>query len=185
MSLDLYRRIYDEEWRRRDAIQASITLPITLVSVLGGALFVFARSFSFAVDPLTFWFTVPFTVAAVACAVTIYFLVRTSFGYLYRRIPWPDDIRRHHNALHSFHESQGDPPGLAERAFDDFLIARLVDAAERNARNNVDSGQYLYRAHQALIVTLVAIILTALPYLIDQRRQAVASPVTVQQVDKR
>lgn len=164
----LFERLYQAEWERRNAIQGDTSLPLGILALLGSGLVVLLKEYDGDGGLLDGLFWGGFTAAAVAFAVAIYMFVRSFHGYAYRRLPFPSELKEYLDGARAHHRAAGTPL-LADRAFEDFLERRLIEAADRNTENNVNRGVYLHQTNSAIIVTLVAVAFTSVPYSIRER----------------
>ncbi|HEX2201748.1 MAG TPA: hypothetical protein VHG91_00545 [Longimicrobium sp.] len=145
-----------------DQLQAAASTPITVLTLLGGGLVVLAKSLDSS-DPR---FLVPFAIFCVtalvfACA-SAYCLVRSLNGHEYERIPHASQLAVYEAELKRYHRRVG-TPWLAEPASEAFLAEKYVLAADRNAVNNIDRGEYLHKASRRLVYALCFTALAAIP----------------------
>lgn len=164
----LFERLYQAEWERRNAIQGDTSLPLGILALLGSGLIVLLKEYDGNGGLLEGLFWGGFTAAAAAFTVAIYMFVRSFHGYAYRRLPFPSELKEYPDGVRAHHRA-AETPLLAERAFDEFLEQRLIEAADRNTENNVNRGVYLDQTNRAIIVTLVAVAFTSVPYSIRER----------------
>jgi hypothetical protein len=165
---EFYEKLYDEEWARRDAIQSSAGVPIGVLTLIGGAVSVLVQHIDGAGRVLAFVFWGGFLVTLVGFARSCYFLIRCFIGPKYERVPLPSAIFAYHHGLRE-HYSALRTPLQAEEDFDSFLVEHYIQAADRNAVNNVNRGEYLYKANRSLVATLVAAAVCAVPVGLHMR----------------
>jgi len=170
MSVDFYRELYDAEWIRRDEVRQAIGLPAGVLTLLAGALVFYAKTYSFPKGGMGVATALLLGGAVVAWLVAVYMLVRSLFGRRYRRIPWPAQILAYEEGLRSYYAGKAGGDAAASKEFDQFLIDRLVDAANRNSENNANAGEYLYKANRAMVVALILTAVAAWPVVLDLRR---------------
>lgn len=164
----LFERLYQAEWDRRNAIQGDTSLPLGILALLGSGLVVLVKEYDGDGTWLDGLFWGGFAAAAAAFTVASYTFVRSFHGYAYLRLPFPSELKEYLDGLRAHHRAVGTPL-LADRAFEDFLEQRLIEAADQNAANNVNRGAYLHKTNRAIIVTLVAAVFAAVPYSIRER----------------
>ncbi|HET6232391.1 MAG TPA: hypothetical protein VFE05_20115 [Longimicrobiaceae bacterium] len=163
---EFYEKLYETEWVRRDQIQGSASAPLGVLTLLGGGLLVLVQHFDHAPRQLAVVFWPVFAVAVAAFVLSGWSFVRSVHGYTYRQIPLPSVLSAYFDGLKAHHESAG-TPGLASAEFEKFLKERYIEAADRNAVNNVNRGEYLYKATRALIFSLVAAAIASIPVAIQ------------------
>jgi hypothetical protein len=169
MSLEFYRGLYDAEWARRDEVRQAAGFPAAVLTLLAGVLVLYARTYSLPRTWMAVLFGVSFTAAFITFCAAVYMLARSLFGPKYLRIPWPSQIRDYEEGLIKFYRGKPDAEALVMRDWEAELIDRYVHAADRNAENNANAGEYLYKANRAVVVTLIAVALGAIPVVDDFR----------------
>lgn len=169
MSLEFYRGLYDAEWTRRDEVRQAAGFPAGVLTLLAGVLVFYARTYSDSRTWAATLFVGSFAAALIAFCVAVYMLARSLFGPKYLRIPWPSQIRDYEEGLIKFYRGKPDAEALATRDWETDLIDRYVHAANRNAENNANAGEYLYKANRAVVVTLFVVALGAIPVVHDVR----------------
>jgi hypothetical protein len=166
MSLQMYREMYAEELQRENQLQSSAGTPISIVTVLGGGLLLMGKVFENS-NPLLY---VPFWIAlgiAICCfAGAVYCIVRSVNGYVYERIPYPAQLARHQTNLRDFWASTGKPES-AQLAFEEYLSKKYIVAADGNAVNNQNRGEWLNRANQCLVYALCTTAIAGIPAAIQ------------------
>lgn len=171
MSPNFYRELYDSEWARRDELRQGASLPAGVLTLLAGVLVFYARTYSFQHEIATLVFVAAFAGASIAFLVAVYMLARSLFGPHYRRIPWPSQIRDYEEGLRHYYRGQASSDEIVARELEAFLIDRYVDAANRNAENNANAGEYVYNANRAVVVALIAVAVAAFPVIVDFRSE--------------
>jgi hypothetical protein len=170
LDLDFLKAEYDAEWQRRDQLQAAASIPLAVLTVLGSAIVYLLQAFDSESAWLVAAFWISVTVAGAAYGVAVYMLVRSYFGYMYRRIPLPSQLVAYESAIREYLAAGGKASGLALRAdLNDHLSRAYVAATDRNAVNNINRGHYLHKANAASVVALVFAVLAAAPFAIEQR----------------
>jgi len=168
-SLKFYRTLYDAEWTRRDEIRQAIALPAGVLTILAGVLVFYARSYSFPDVWTSIIFLLGYGAGLVAFGAGVYMLARSLSGPRYLRIPWPSQIRDFEEKLGEYYDGKEGGAELARIEWERHLIDRYVDAANRNSENNARVGEYLYKANRAVVLTIIAAAITAVPVVVDQR----------------
>jgi hypothetical protein len=173
--LEFYKGLYDNEWIRRAEIRQAASLPTGVLTLLAGVLVFYVRSYSFPHGWVSIVFFLALAGAIVAFLFALYMLLRALFGPKYKRIPWPSQIRDYQEGLTEYYRNKPGGDAALSEEFDRFLIDRYVDAANRNAENNVNAGEYLYKANRAVAASLIFVVLCALPVVVDLRLAHVTS----------
>lgn len=155
MHVDRYKEFYEHEWQRHEQLQSATNTPISVVTLLAGGLVLMGKGFESEAPAIQWLFWIATAVAGVLVSASVYLLIRSTHGHHYQRIPLPADLARHHEHLKGFYRDR-DKPGLADPAFDAFLAEKYIVAADRNALNNSERSEYLFRANRFLVYALCA-----------------------------
>jgi hypothetical protein len=113
--------------------------------------------------------------------LTVYMLIRSFYGYVYQRIPFPSQFLAYHEGLKAHYGALG-TPGLADQEFDLYLRGQYVEAGDRNSVHNVNRGEYLHQGNRALILSLCALVGCAVPHVLAVR-QSKPEPQQIQLVN--
>jgi hypothetical protein len=84
---DFFRDRYDYELRRREELTGALSMPVGVLTVLGGAMAAMARSFSYRDRPLTWAFGILLGFAVVAVVVCMVRLARAYHPQKYMYLP--------------------------------------------------------------------------------------------------
>lgn len=161
---------YDYELLRREQLTAALALPVGILSVLGGATVAMARSFSY----LGVIVTPAFGVLLAATGIS-FFLCLLDLGRAYHRqkylyLPLLSAIEQSREEFMEYGQTiaGGDAEVMAD--FEKELRRRVIEAADRNTRNNDDRSRLLYWARIELFVVLALTAAAGIPYVVDQVR---------------
>jgi hypothetical protein len=155
MNVDGYKEFYEREWQRHEHLQSAVNTPISIITLLAGGLVLMGKGFDSESAYLQWPFWTATAVAGVLLSGAVYLLARSIHGYRYDRIPLPAELARHYEQLERFYREQ-QKPGLTDPTFAAFLAEKYIAAADRNALNNLNRGEYLYRANRVLVYALCA-----------------------------
>jgi hypothetical protein len=181
--LNLYQRLYEFEWFRREQIQTSIATPLGILTLLGGSLFVLATGFESREWPIHLLFWSPFAVALVTFGGAAFFLTRAMYGHTYRGILYSGELEGHRKALTAYFAAKGTPEEVMLE-FERELADRYVEAGDINGRINADRSEFVHQSTRRLIVAVIATALCAAVFVIADRTAAAErsarSPVTLE-----
>ncbi len=166
---DFLKDRYDYELQRREQLTAALTLPVGVLTILGGAMAAMARSFSYKDGLLTWAFGI-----LLGPAVIAFFLCMLNLGRAYHRqtyiyLPMLGVLQKFREAWRAFHK-QEQKKGEADDSFQHELEKRIIDAADRNTRNNDQRSRYLFWSRLALFAVLALTAIMGIPYVVDQVR---------------
>ena len=168
LDFDFLKDRYDFELDRNERLNSSLPLPVGVLTALGGLVAVMARSFSYRDPTLTMIF-----IAFLASDVLVFFVCLVFLAFAYHRHSYVylpllqelEDAEKEWREFYTHAHVEG-----ADEDFADNLRARIIQAADRNTRNNDDRIKHLYWARIALFSVLALTALAGLPYVADQVR---------------
>ncbi len=180
MDFEFVKDRYDFELDRKEKLTAALTLPVGVLSVLGGALTAMARSFTYSNQLVTGFFVV-FVVSAVASFfVCAYRLIRAYHAQTYVYLPLLSEFERYEEEdqeWRSYVEHTGGDLS-AEDDFDAWLRKRIINAADENTRSNDRRSKWLHQSRMWLFAVFCSTALAGIPYVADQARCRMASQAT-------
>jgi len=167
---DFIKSRYDYELQRKEQLTAALTLPVAVLSALGGAIVAMARSFSYADAILTWAFAAALIAQGIAFFASLTYLAHAYHRQTYVFLPLLEEIDGSRDEFLEF--APGMAGGEAEvlDAFENQMRKRMIDAADRNTQTNDERSSMLHRARLALYAVLVSVALSGIPYVIDQVR---------------
>ena len=178
MNLELLREQYSFELSRKQQLESSLTLPVVVLTGLGGVAFSYGKTFSYSRNLQTLLFSVSLLGAILSFICVFYYLVRAAHRFMYEVIPSSLELLSYHEEVKRYYQSVG-VPFQAEIDFESRLKKAYAEASSKNRQNNISKAAYLYRANMGLVVGAVFLALCAGPYLANE----LAKPSPVQKVE--
>ena len=166
---DFLKDRYDYELQRREQLTAALTLPVGVLTVLGGAMAAMARSFSYKDGLLTWVFGILLGLAVIAFFLCMLNLGRTYHRQTYIYLPLLGDLHKVREEWRAFYE-EAHHRRAADDSFQQELEASIIGAADRNTRSNDQRSRYLFWSRLALFAVLVSTAMMGIPYVVDQVR---------------
>lgn len=172
MKLDFLKDRYDSELQRKEQLTSALTLPVGVLSGLGGLMAAMVRSF----PHKTLLLTVPFGTAFGLDVVTFFFclvyLARAYHRQKYMYLPLLSELEEWEEEFRAFYTRQGisveEAIGDPERTFDIHLRERIIEAADRNAGSNEYRSGLLHRARVALFAVLICTTAAGVCHVVNQ-----------------
>lgn len=158
---------YDFELQRREHLTAALSLPVGVLSGMGSLMVVMARSFVFDSLGLGLLFYVPLAAAAGCFAACLFKLSQAYHRQSYVYLPPLAELERALQEWRAFYEEAG-YEGAERDFFLHDLRGRVIEAADRNTRNNDERSSLLYQARIHLFGLLAAISVAGLIYTLNQ-----------------
>jgi hypothetical protein len=178
MDLGLAKELYFREFEGKIQQDSRIGIYVGILTAIAGGLAFLIRS-AWLAESILCWFSVGFSViAAVLWFWVIGFVLSGTIGYIYLKIPSPENLLDYWQKLIGYYQENPGVAGSAREDFEEFLIQRFVSAATENERNNIKRSGRFYFANQILpwviIVSAVAGLFLAinqfLPFLLQKGR---------------
>jgi hypothetical protein len=166
----LFRDMYWKEFDRKDKINANLSLPAGILTVLAGVEAFYMQNFPF---PKWTLCTISFVVLSVALFISIafavyYFIRAYHLGYAYGYIPNAEEIAKYASDLKKYYESiqSTDIDEKVENDLRVFLTAEYSKYGTINTQNNDEKSKYLHHANIAISISLIFLFLSLFPFYI-------------------
>lgn len=128
---------------RCDPLTTALTLPVAVLSVLGGAIVAMARSFSYTESQLTFVFAGVVIADSVTFVMCLWYLAQAYHRQTYVFLPLLAEIDRSRDEFLEFAPAMAGGEEEVLEAFEKQMRQRMIDAADRNTQTN-DSAAAFY-----------------------------------------
>jgi len=162
--LDHFKEHYFFEISRKHQLTNSLSIPIGVLVVLGGAISFFIHQIDYSSEPVIFLFYLLIAVSLFFFLRTMYFLVRSYHNFKYRYIPSSDEALSYYNELKGYYSKHSITPDNSTSDFEDFLIERYSKCANDNTWSNDSKTAFLHKANNSLITTLICVAICSIPY---------------------
>ena len=160
---DFYKDNYLLELRRKHDLDASIAIPIGIVSIIGSVIFVLLKDLKdFEKDAIFIWLVLSLGAAVISLVVTVVFLIKSYYNYEYIYVPTSFELKEYQDELISYHDGDTDK---ARIEFENYLVSEYAVNAHHNSINNDSKSAYLHNAKSFIIATLVSLLIGSIPYL--------------------
>ena len=167
MNPDLYEKHYEFEWNHRAYLSSAQNIPIAVMSIVGGALAVLIQKFPYSSGWETNIFIIFISLAILFLVLSIVHLFKAIIGYQYERIATPLKLEQYYYELLEWWKKYGG--GGEKEAREDhqkFILKKIAEATETNAKNNKTKSLFLYKTNVLLAVTFIFLSLASVPYLV-------------------
>ncbi|OFW47291.1 MAG: hypothetical protein A3J29_08875 [Acidobacteria bacterium RIFCSPLOWO2_12_FULL_67_14b] len=165
---DFLRNRYDYELQRKEQLTAALTLPVAVLSALGGAIVAMARSFSYLEPLLTWSFGTILAAEGFAFVACLAYLARAYHRQTYVFLPMLGEIDKSREEFLEFAPAMAGGEAEVIEAFETQMRQRMIEAADRNTQTSDERSGLLHRARLALYAVLVLTAAAGIPYVIDQ-----------------
>jgi hypothetical protein len=169
-----YKEHYFYEINRKQQIVSSLTIPIGILIVLSGAMTLFLRCLTSDGAPVMAAFRILVSVALASLGMTIYYLIRSYFGFAYDYVSDTQDVLDFEKGLKSYYEKIGRGDSASDDALKEvkeFVRDQYARCCQINAENNDSRSEFVHRANGFLIMSLVSVIMCAAPYFVTERNK--------------
>ena len=184
---DFLKSRYDNELKRKEQITTALTLPVSVLFILGALMIAMAQSFSYMDGFLTCLFLIFLGLAAFAFLICVVYVGRTYYPrpYMYlphlgdlhkTRVAWQEHYKQaslgeSYKQIGSYGRSSPQHEEYVDDLFQRSLEMRMIEATDENTKiNNTRSNRYLHSAWVALFSVLGSIAIAGGLYVLDQVR---------------
>lgn len=170
---------YYKEHERNAQINNSLSIPIGIIVALLGVVGFFLLSIPFKIinTPIA-WivlglFIVVFIKLIFCLSRAIYFLSKVFLGLRYAYMPNPRRICNYAKRLEKHYESQQakNVDEAVEGKVREFLVDAYCRSTDNNIKLNVEKGFYLTEAKKYIIIALVFLMVSSIPFVILHYRE--------------
>lgn len=156
---DFFRDAYEFEHERKDALNSRLSLILTSLVVIIGAVTYFINNLPFIpIDTLKVLFFASLAGLLIVLGLSFYYLYKCFFSYTYRYVAKSDLIKNYIAELKEYNRKSRDPVDIGNK-IEDYLKSQYSGAASRNRANNIMKNGYFIRAIKS---TFFASILVAI-----------------------
>jgi hypothetical protein len=164
---DFVRQQYDNEHERQDKIVNGLSVPIGVLTALGGLIGVLVQGFSNQIVWLNWIFYTLIAVDAAVLGGALYFLIRCYFGQTYEYLPRLSELDAYYGGLVAYYVGQGQTEDDANKEFRRYIEQKMILAETRNGRSNDEKMAFRYRGNWSIVGVLVLTVLAGIPYSVD------------------
>ena len=168
--MEIFKEQYEFELERKEQLGTSLSLPLAMVSILGGILVFYAQHYPASSNGLTIAFAVFFGLFGIALVSAVYFIFRAYTGFTYQYVASGPDLKQWFDDLVSYYSAEADGRKEAEREFQDGIDIRYIEATGVNATNNQLKAAYLNSASKLLAAATALALLCAVPFFMNSTR---------------
>ena len=160
---------YDYEATRRSELTGAVALPVGVLSVLGGALVAVLKGLRPPLDASDWVLAIASGISLLAGLLSAHYLARSYFGYTYRYVATPKQVRDHHAAVKATYIAAAvdavSSTQYANKKVLEYIQERYAEAAHHNTLNNDRKSYFLHMANGAMIVALIPAVAAGGAYL--------------------
>lgn len=172
MKMEFLLKQYDFELEQRNSLTSATGFPVVAITVISGAICALAVGYSYTSHANLF--VVLLFVSSAAILFSVYFLFRSFWNHVYKKIPSPARIYEHQARLVAWWDENRGQAGmkssaeLANADLDRYLEEKLIEAADWNERINILRGNFLHLSVAAAAVSLFFLVLPGVLYAIEK-----------------
>lgn len=171
---EFYKSLYETEEKKRAEFDDSLNIPLTIIVILGAAIFTIYTNFKYSEFNFNTWlFIISCCVSLLLLLISISYLINVfafSFrsDYKYRYIEFADELEQHFMSLQNYYSYSADAQrNSAISEFENLLIRRYVICCGANTRINKKKSKYLNLGKEFLVATLISEIISIVTFTIN------------------
>ena len=167
-----HKENYFFEIERKDKLNGSLSFPVGIIALMGGAVSVMAKAISLPPSDGQKILIVLLVLAGLCLVVSCYYLVRTYWGHPYKYMPYSGELLDYRKGLCDFYVASGKAQQVADSTSDqellDYITAQYAAGATFNAKSNNTKSATLFKANAFIIASLVLAVSAIPSYLYHQ-----------------
>lgn len=158
---EFYKELYFKQIDRKISLESSLNTPISLTSIVVGALFYFLFNYDFSIDFFqNFLFIFIILISFILIGISVHNLIMSynnfKNGYDYEYLPYSLETEKYYDELVNYYKDPNvKAEGSAEIDFENFLIDKMNKYHDINAYNNDVKSSYLFKAKKFLVLSLI------------------------------
>lgn len=172
LAIDFVKARYDAELARCNRLTDSLGLPIGALTVFGSLISVMGTGFSYHGNVVRVVFAILLAADCCAFAVCLMFL---GIAYYRQDVAYLQTLSEAKDAWEIVQRQN--PADSAKAVYEDWLRESTIEATDLNIASNDRRAGYLYRARVALLFVVALTGIAAVPYVVDQLREAKKIPI--------
>lgn len=157
---DVYKDQYSREVVRRQELTGSVTIPLGVLSLILGGLFVVVKEISPPIIGTKVALLFALSVTFLICCAAIYFLCRCYFHYEYKYMATPQTIQKYLDETIAFHVASGKGSVRAKLIANgevlEYIDSAFARTTEHNTLMNDRKSGFLHNANVAMILALIS-----------------------------
>ncbi|MEJ0056816.1 MAG: hypothetical protein WDN75_14865 [Bacteroidota bacterium] len=163
-----YKDSYYRELDKQAEINASLSLPIGLITAFVAGLYYLLSNFNFSFAGWTMTFFLVATIGAIAFLLTsVYHLImcynKIPHGYTYLQIADAQAIEDYYESLTNHYINNPDEAGNTKQETQEYVTLEMIKNTDANQKNNKEKVKFRYNSEKWLIRSFLAICLS-LPF---------------------
>ncbi len=166
--LDHYKHSYYYELDRRDKIVTNLNLPISIaILIIGSALFLLNSSTLCLANMWSMVFLALLFCSVSCIVISVFYIYKALTGYEYKYISLPTEINEYVNQHLKYNDAVSKNKQIStEEAFFKLLQDQYCMCSTINAQHNDARIDYVRRTWISLLVTIIALGLTNIAFLV-------------------
>lgn len=179
--LQFYQYYYHFELEEKNKINSRLNFPLAIITLIMGIVSFYLNDLPYLkIGGLEIFFYSVFICLILSIIFSFYFFIRCFYRYPYEYISTTFEINNYLNNLREYNKTvPKNSQVIIEKEFEDFLMDQYVNYATNNTKNNERKSKYLHNTHTSLIIALIFVVLTSIPFYIIKYKST-KQPVKVE-----
>lgn len=162
--LEMFKHAYEFEHERKDVLNSRLSLVLTSLIVIIGAITYFMNNMRFDnIDTLKIVFFILLAILLLIVIFAFYCLFKCLFFYKYRYIARTDLIDKYIDDLKEYNQKSSKPVDIEEK-IEEYFKSQYRDAASMNRANNITKNAHFVRALMAIFLASIFVAILAVPF---------------------
>lgn len=164
---EFYEKLYFHELDVREKLVSRLKLPMTAFAILTAmTFFLFNDNLKEKSGELSCIFLAIFTSGCLALFFSIFFFIRSWYGYTYKMLPNAVVIENYYKEIYDnyFDIDEDKSEEWTNEAFNEYLLTTFRDYAAFNTVNNDRKSYFLYLSNTAMLISLLLLSFAYYPY---------------------
>jgi hypothetical protein len=167
---EVYEKRYFHELDTRERVESRLKTPLTMFAIVFGIIAFLSNKVIEAVDThQDFGFWLFYSGSIVMFVLSVYFFIRSIYGYHYSLLPTPEVMENYYRNIEDEYAKTnlGSAKAWAQEAFEDYLYNSYVQYTTQNTKNNDAKSLNLIRCIGSIIFSFACIVVSFVPIYYD------------------
>jgi hypothetical protein len=167
---DYYKKQYEIESARRQALNAAVAFPLGLISLVIGGLTLVAKGVPWPLTDAALLQVGCVTVSGIFVLASAYLAAKSFYGYAYGHVPTSAEIKTYYERVAQYYEAEltsAEAKTTAESEALEYLDSETAKCADINSRNNDRKSYFLHLSNGAVLLAVASLAVASGPYIVD------------------
>lgn len=164
---NFYRDNYLFEFEIKEKLEKSASSSIAVLVILGSIVSLFINEIrTIEYSYITIIFISLLSLSGLCFLLSLYFIIRALYNYQYMYMPTSSQLKKYNDEIIEYYSAEENFKEKANNDFEEYIIGEYAANAHTNFQNNGRKSAFIHLANTFIIVTIILLLLSSIPYYI-------------------